>query len=71
MSLLTRDKIDRCEDVMDYLFYDRIFKLLTETKDAINRHYSFEILCNMTYSKEQRHKLAEEDYLKDIFDKMT
>ena len=76
MSKLTRDRISDCEDLLDMLFYDKIFKLIVnesdpkemQTIDEINRNNAFEILCNMIDSEKQRHKLAREDKLKQVFD---
>lgn len=71
MATLTRDRISECEEVVNSLFYDRVFNILLSSKDDNNRHYSFEILSNMVASDQQRHKLANNNYFRDVFEKMS
>lgn len=51
MSQLTRDKLNEAEDAVNMLFYDKIFNVLMNSTDEINRNYSYEILSNIVNSK--------------------
>ena len=58
MSQLTRDRLTDAEDAVNMLFYDKIFNVLMDSTDEINRNYSYDILANIVASQTQRHKLA-------------
>ena len=68
ISLLTRDRIDDSEKVVNTLFYEHTLSdLLMDPRDEINRYRSLEILCNMTQSDHQRKKLSENGYFQWVF----
>ena len=71
MAQLTRDKINESEKAVNVLFYDSIYDVLMDSKDEVNRHKAFEIMCNMVQSDTQRKKLAEHKYFKRVFEKMN
>lgn len=57
IAMLTRDEMDLSEELVNQMFYDRIFKQIVpeESKelsklDEINRRNSFNILCNIMHS---------------------
>jgi hypothetical protein len=64
---LTRDKLDETGPIVNDLFYDRIFDLLMDTDDERNKLKSFEIMCNLIHSDEQRNKMANENYFKRVY----
>lgn len=65
---MTRDKLAESDMVINELFYEKIFGLLLETDDERNKLKSFEILCNLIHSEEQRQKLAKDNYFSKVFD---
>lgn len=52
---------------MDNLFFDKIFDLLLTTDDERNKLKSLEILSNLIHSEDHRLRLANENYLKRIY----
>jgi len=50
MSQLTRDRLNDAEDAVNVLFYDKIFNVLMDSTDEINRNYSYDILANIVAS---------------------
>lgn len=75
LAKLTRDNIHDCEEALNSLFYDRIFKMIApdtaaEWKliDEMNQKNAFEILCNMIPLESQRIKLLNMDKIRDVFE---
>ena len=67
---LTRDRIDECEEIINSLFYDKIFNMMLNTKDDYIRHTAFQILSNIVSSTKQREKLANQHYFSRVFEKI-
>lgn len=66
----TRDSIQNSADIVNVLFYDRVFNVITTSREDMLRHKAFEIISSMISDEHQRLKLAKEDYLERIFQKM-
>ena len=64
---MTRDKMDQSKDLVNALFFDKIFNLLLRTQDEKNKIKSFEILCNLIHSSVHRKKLASQNYFKQVY----
>ena len=62
LILITTVYRTESQDVINELFFDKIFDMLLETDDERNKLKSFEILCNLIHSEEQRSKMANENY---------
>ena len=59
-----------CGEAVDSLFYPKVFGILLNSKEEVNRINAFDVISNMVYDEKQRHTLAKDDYFKDLFDKM-
>ena len=70
MAQMTRDRIEKSTELIQKLFFDKIFKLMLNTKDENIRLKAFEIMCNMIHVPEWRKKLAEQGYLKEVYTNM-
>ena len=57
-------------DTLNQLFYDRIYKILTDSNDELVIRQAFEILGNMLDSDFHVKKLADKKYLRNIFKKL-
>ena len=71
MSKVTRDRINDCEEMVDSIFYDKVFNLTIHSKDLDNRLCAFDILCNIMESEKHRNKLQKGDYFREVFEKMN
>jgi len=58
LAQLTRDRIDQSRELINALFFDKIFRLLLNTSDERNKLKAFEILCNLIHSQVHRKRLA-------------
>jgi hypothetical protein len=73
LARLTRDRLKDLDDVLNSVFYDKVFKVIIEEKKKENdfdMHNAFQIMSNMIYSETHRKKLANGQYFKRIFDKV-
>ena len=61
---LTRDKIHYCKDLVDRLFYERIFDLINTSskKEFGNKLKAFDIICNLVTSDVHRSRLVDEAF---------
>lgn len=71
---MTRDNVEDCEEALNTLFYERIFKIIAPESsnssylDEMNRKNAYEILCNIMLNQSCRKKMVEYNKIKDIFD---
>ena len=49
MAQMTRDRIEKSSELINALFFDKIFNLMLRTNDEKIRLKSFEIMCNMIH----------------------
>lgn len=70
LAQLTRDRIDQSKELINALFFDKIFRLLLNTNDERNKLKAFEILCNLIHSPNHRKRLAQQGYFKQVYDTM-
>ena len=55
---MTRDRVDKCKELVNLLFFDKIFKLILTSSDEANVLLSLDIVCNLMLSDEFRKRLA-------------
>jgi len=67
---MTRDRIEQSKDLVNHLFFDKIFNMLLKTNDEKNMLKAFEILCNLIQSTNFRRKLANNGYFKIVYETM-
>jgi hypothetical protein len=49
MAQRTRDRIEKSQDLINGLFFDKVFSLMLRTHDEKIRLKAFEIMCNMIH----------------------
>lgn len=67
---MTRDRIEQSKDLVNNLFFDKIFNMLLKTSDEKNMMKAFEILCNLIQNTAFRKKLAAQGYFKIVYESM-
>lgn len=70
LAQMTRDRVEQSKDLINHLFFDKIFNLLLKTSDEKNMLKAFEILCNLIQSTQHRKKLAKENYFRRVYSEM-
>lgn len=65
---MTRDKLGDSRQVVNQLFFDKIFDMLLTTDDERNRIKALETLGNLVHAEEHRLKLANDEYLKKVYE---
>jgi hypothetical protein len=70
LAQMTRDRVEQSKDLVNYLFFDKIFNMLLKTTDEKNMLKAFEILCNLIQSTSHRKRLANQGYFKTVYETM-
>jgi hypothetical protein len=60
----TRDSIEDSEDIINSLFFDKIFKIINISADEQNSYIAVDILCNLMPHIRYRKKLADQGYFR-------
>ena len=58
------------KNLIDALFFDKVFRLMLSTQDESNVLNALDIVCNLTNHEEHRKRLATGGYYKQIYDAM-
>ena len=67
---LSRDSLEDNIETINHVFYDRIYKILTDSDDDLVISQAFEILGYLLDSDFHMKKLADKRYLKSVFKKL-
>lgn len=70
LAQMTRDRVEQSKDLVNHLFFDKIFNMLLKTTDEKNMLKAFEILCNLIQSPSHRKRLANQGYFKTVYETM-
>lgn len=70
LAQMTRDRLDSSKELVQALFFDKIFNMLLKTSDEKNKLKAFEILCNLIHSPQHRKKLANQHYFRQVYETM-
>ena len=61
---MTRDRVEKSKEMINLLFFDKIFKLILTSSDETNVLLSLDIVCNLMLSDEFRKRLASQGYIR-------
>jgi hypothetical protein len=70
LAQLTRDRLDQSKEMVNALFFDKIFRMLLTTTDERNKLKAFEILCNLIHSPNHRKRLAKQGYFAQVYENL-
>ena len=71
VNQMTRDRVDKCKELVNLLFFDKIFKLILTSSDEANVLLSLDIVCNLMLSDEFRKRLANQGYIRQIYESVN